>query len=197
MRTSRAKRTTRAGRQRVGTKKARSNRGTRETRARKTRGSRSRKSADKQLSETLSLPEELIETLSSVLQGPKKSVKGKRPVIEMETSSEPAKKSKTKKKSKKKKSKKPKAWHSKIHGKKSKKGKKKKHKKKMKGGALGLKGDHEKKTALARDIEGLIRGGMTDQAVSQHPKYKQFLELIDQSSEEIKGRMASSNPGRF
>ena len=128
MRTSRAKRTTRARRQRVGTKKARSKRG---TRSRKTRGSRARK-----LSETLSLPEELIETLSSVLQGPKKSVKGKRPVIEMETSSEPAKKSKTKKKSKKKKSKKPKAWHSKIHGKKSKKGKKKKHKKKMKGGSV-------------------------------------------------------------
>ena len=102
---SRAKSRTRARRQRVGTKKARSKRGTRGTRARKTRGSRSRKSADKQLSETLSLPEELIETLSSVLRGPKKSVKGKRPVIEMESSSEPVKKSKTKKKSKKKKSK--------------------------------------------------------------------------------------------
>jgi len=122
-------RTSRARRQRVGTKKARSKRG---TRARKTRGSRSRKSSDKQLSETLSLPK----TLSSVLQAPKKSVKGKRPVIEMETSSEPVKKTKSKTK-KKKKSKKTKSWHAKIHGKKGKK--KKKHKKKKMKGGVGTK----------------------------------------------------------
>ena len=92
---------------------------------------RGRKSIGKQLTETLSLPKELSETLSSILQGPKKSVKGKRPVIQMESSSEPVKK---KSKSKKKSKKKPKSWHAKIHGKKGKKGKKKKHKKKQKGG---------------------------------------------------------------
>jgi len=131
-------------RQRVGRtlRKARSKRRTRgksrgrKSRGRKSRGrkSRGRKSAVKQLTETLSLPKELSETLSSLLQGPKKSVKGKRPVIQMESSSEPVKnKSKTKKKSKK--SKKPKSWHAKIHGKKK---KKKKKKKKMKGGDQGV-----------------------------------------------------------
>ena len=100
-------------------RKARSKR----TRGRKTRG---RKSIGKQLTETLTLPKELSETLSSILQGPKKSVKGKRPVIQMESSSEPVKKKSKKKKTK--------SWHAKIHGK-SKKGKKKKHKKKQKGGA--------------------------------------------------------------
>ena len=96
------------------------------------------------LSETLSLS-----SASSVIAPPKKSKKGNRPVVHVESSSGPVK-------SKKKKSKKTKAWHSKIHGKgkKGKKGKKKKHKKKkMKGGAAATEEELAEIAKLHKQLE--------------------------------------------
>jgi len=123
--------------------------------ARKTKSHK--KSVVKQLTETLTLPKDLSETLSSILQGPKKSVKGKGPVIQMETSSEPVKK-KSKNKSKKKK--KTKAWQAKVHGK-GKKGKKKHKghkKKKMKGGSsVPVDGSDDTYEKIIADILAAIK----------------------------------------